>query len=154
MTFGRFKDSLVRWLMILSGIILAIIALMVAAIMPVTVAIPYGVACAILLWADWRLVTGMLRKPEDMRQPHADAVLFIALCGMATATLVSSALSRDLRPGDAMTLLLAIVTGLFARSALHHVKAGTVRPPRGWAVMRSRSDIRSALETLRKARGR
>lgn len=154
MTFGRFRDVMVRWLMILSGIILGIVSLMVATAMPIAVALPYGVVAIVLAWADWMLIRDMLRKPADMRQPHADAVLFVALSGMAAATLFASLLSRSPRPTDALTLLLAVVTGLFARSALHHVRAGTIRPPRGWAITRSRSDIRSALETLRKSRER
>jgi hypothetical protein len=154
MSLGAFRDSMIRWLMIVSGVILAVVSLMVAATMPIVVALPYGIASLVLAWADWVLIRDMLRKPADMRQPHADAVLFIALSGMAAATLAASLLSRSPRPTDAMTLLLAVVTGLFARSALHHARAGTVRPPRGWAITRSRGDIRSALETLRKSRER
>lgn len=117
-------------------------------------AAPYAMLAAALAVFDWRMLRAMSGATPDARRTYGDALFFVPLSGIAAATLIASIAAGSVGIPTILVAVLCVVTGLFARSALRHLRDGTNRPDRGWAVTRSRRDIRAALDMLRESRRR
>lgn len=151
------RDAATAWIKAAISVCLTALCVVAALLMyerGALQAAPYAVLAIALAVFDLRMLRAMPRAAPDARRTYGDALFFVPLSGIAAATLIASVAAGSFGMPTILVAMLCAVTGLFARSALRHLRDGTNRPDRGWAVTRSRRDIRAALDMLKDSRRR
>lgn len=155
MRFTRIRDAAALWSMTGLGLcltFLSIIATVVSTTVSPVMVLAFGAASIGLIVLDWRMLRGMRRARPEVRQPHADVMFFASVSAITSATVLTSLAVGRLGLAEALVGIIAIASGAIAHAAMRHVRAGTARPPKGWAIERSRSDFRDAGDLLDKMR--
>jgi hypothetical protein len=131
---------------------LCVIATTISASISPLMTLAFGATGIGLIALDWRMLRAMKRAKPGLRQPHADVMLFSSICAITSATLLTSLLTGRMGVGELLMAVIVLGSGAIAHAAMKHVRAGTVRPPKGWAIERSRSDLKEAGVLLGKMR--